>query len=70
MDCNFKIVSSVAAGLTLSFKVCATEQNATRKAMSRLNQGLTKQLPRYREEREAPAHLPGALVPKAPQGIQ
>lgn len=68
MDPNSKIVSPAEAGLILSFKVCASEQNVARTAMCRLNQGLTKQFPRYREEREAPAHLPGALAPRAPQG--
>lgn len=68
MDLNSIIVSPAEAGLILSFKVYAADQNVTRTAMCRLNQGLTKQFPRYREEREAPAHLPGALAPKAPLG--
>lgn len=68
MDLNSIIVSPAEAGLILSFTVYAADQNVTRTAMCRLNQGLTKQFPRYREEREAAAHLPGALAPKAPQG--
>ena len=41
MDPDSKIVSPAKAGLILSFKVCAAEQNVARTAMCRLNQGLT-----------------------------